>query len=154
MDGITGMRKVASRCSMADEDDDLDLARLLEKPKLNIERQRSFDERSHSELSINIRAIEGFESMYSPGGMRSGLNTPAWSARNSFETHPAIAEAWEALRRSLVHFRGQPVGTIAAVDHASEEVLNYDQVWFEICSSSSTLAAYFSFNFFLPCRWA
>jgi hypothetical protein len=27
-----------------------------------------------------------------------------------------------------VYFRGQPVGTIAAVDHASEEVLNYDQV--------------------------
>ncbi|KAH0468776.1 hypothetical protein IEQ34_002008 [Dendrobium chrysotoxum] len=129
MDGTSCIRKVASSCSMADEDDDLDLARLLDKPKLNIERQRSFDERSFSELSINIRAIDGFESLYSPGGIRSGLNTPAWSARNSFETHPTIAEAWEALRRSLVYFRGQPVGTIAAVDHASEEVLNYDQVF-------------------------
>ncbi|KAI0526753.1 hypothetical protein KFK09_002344 [Dendrobium nobile] len=98
MEGTSCIRKVASRCSMADEDDDVDLARLLDKPKLNIERQRSFDERSFSELSINIRAIDGFESLYSPGGIRSGLNTPAWSARNSFETHPTIAEAWEALR--------------------------------------------------------
>ena len=38
-----------------------------------------------------------------------------------------IAEAWETLRRSLVYFRGQPVGTIAALD-SSEEKLNYDQV--------------------------
>jgi hypothetical protein len=39
-----------------------------------------------------------------------------------------VNEAWEALRKSVVYFRGQPVGTIAATDHASEEVLNYDQV--------------------------
>lgn len=39
-----------------------------------------------------------------------------------------VADAWEALTRSIVYFRGQPVGTIAAYDHASEEVLNYDQV--------------------------
>ncbi|XP_020599156.1 probable alkaline/neutral invertase D [Phalaenopsis equestris] len=128
MDGIMGIRKVASHCSLVDGDD-LDLARLLDKPKLNIERQRSFDDRSLSELSINIRAVDAFDSMYSPGGIRSGFDTPASSARNSFEPHPMVAEAWEALRRSLVYFRGQPVGTIAAVDHASEEVLNYDQVF-------------------------
>ncbi|KAL4360436.1 hypothetical protein GQ457_04G000330 [Hibiscus cannabinus] len=39
-----------------------------------------------------------------------------------------VAEAWEALRRSLVYFRGQPVGTIAALDN-TEENLNYDQVF-------------------------
>jgi hypothetical protein len=38
-----------------------------------------------------------------------------------------VAEAWEALRRSLVYFRGEPVGTIAALDN-SEEQVNYDQV--------------------------
>ncbi|KAK8447354.1 hypothetical protein SEVIR_8G054000v4 [Setaria viridis] len=43
--------------------------------------------------------------------------------------HPLVNEAWEALRKSVVYFRGQPVGTIAATDHASEEVLNYDQVF-------------------------
>ncbi|KAM7493528.1 hypothetical protein LguiB_028137 [Lonicera macranthoides] len=40
-----------------------------------------------------------------------------------------VAEAWDSLRQSLVFFRDQPVGTIAAYDHASEEVLNYDQVF-------------------------
>nr|XP_019702957.1 alkaline/neutral invertase CINV2 [Elaeis guineensis]XP_029117846.1 alkaline/neutral invertase CINV2 [Elaeis guineensis] len=129
MDGTRelGLRKEETHCSMA-EAEDVNLTRLLGKPKLNIERQRSFDERSLSELSINVRGLDNFESMYSPG-FRSGLDTPASSARNSFEPHPMVAEAWEALQRSLVYFRGQPVGTIAAYDHASEEVLNYDQVF-------------------------
>ncbi|CAL9197786.1 unnamed protein product [Musa hybrid cultivar] len=111
------------------EIDDLSLSRLLNKPKLNIDRQRSFDERSLSELSINVRALEGYDSIYSPAGYRSGFDTPS-TARNSFEPHPMVAEAWDSLRRSLVHFRGQPVGTIAANDHGSEEILNYDQVVF------------------------
>ncbi|THU67719.1 hypothetical protein C4D60_Mb05t27680 [Musa balbisiana] len=123
-----GMRKVGSYSSMADGDD-LDLSRLPDRPKLPIERQRSCDERSMNELSINVRALESFDSLYSPGGMRSGFSTPASTARNPFEPHPIIAEAWEALRRSIVYFKGEPVGTIAAYDHASEEVLNYDQVF-------------------------
>ena len=120
-----GLRNVSSTCSIS-EMDDYDLSRLLDKPRLNIERQRSFDERSLSELSIGLTrgGYDNYETTYSPGG----LDTPASSARNSFEPHPMVAEAWEALRRSLVYFRGQPVGTIAAYDHASEEVLNYDQV--------------------------
>ncbi|KAI5077284.1 hypothetical protein GOP47_0007108 [Adiantum capillus-veneris] len=39
-----------------------------------------------------------------------------------------FAEAWDLLHKSLVMFRGKPVGTIAANDH-SEEALNYDQVF-------------------------
>lgn len=142
-----GMRKISSHCSIPDLDDS-DLLRLLEKPKLNIERQRSFDERSLSELSIGL-ARAGLDSYdtYSPGG-RSGFNTPASSTRNSFEPHPMVADAWESLRKSLVYFRGQPVGTIAAVDHQSEEVLNYDQV----NSSNYTEMSYSNFrgvfNFF------
>lgn len=122
-----GMRKISSHCSIS-EMDDFDLSRLLDKPRLNIERQRSFDERSLSELSIGLTraGVDNYD-VYSPGG-RSGFNTPASSARNSFEPHPMVADAWESLRKSLVYFRGQPVGTIAAVDHQAEEVLNYDQV--------------------------
>ena len=129
MEGF-GFRKVSSHASIADMDD-YGLLNLLDKPRLNIERQRSFDERSLSELSIGLPkgSVDNFESLYSPGG-RSGFDTPASSARNSFEPHPMVAEAWEALRRSMVYFRGQPVGTIGAYDHASEEVLNYDQVKF------------------------
>ncbi|KAF8104949.1 hypothetical protein N665_0165s0035 [Sinapis alba] len=111
--------RVNSQSSLSDVDD---LSRLLDRPRLNIERKRSFDERSFSEMGIMDSGIN------SPGG-RSGWETPASSTRNSFEPHPMVAEAWDALRRSLVHFRGQPVGTIAAYDHASEEVLNYDQVF-------------------------
>jgi hypothetical protein len=129
MDGHGGIRKIGSHASIA-EMDDFDLTRLLDKPRLNIERQRSFDERSLSELSVGFAraGLDNYDN-YSPGG-RSGFNTPASSARNSFEPHPMVADAWESLRKSLVHFRGQPVGTIAAVDHQSEEVLNYDQVNF------------------------
>ncbi|CAL5414386.1 unnamed protein product [Camellia sinensis] len=130
MDGTKeyGLRKVSSHCSIS-EMDDYDLSKLLDKPRINIERQRSFDERSVSELSIGLaRGLDNFESTYSPIG-RSTCDTPVSSARNSFDPHPMVADAWEALRRSLVFFRGQPVGTIAAYDHASEEVLNYDQVF-------------------------
>ena len=130
-----GLKKVSSHCSIS-EMDDFDLSRLLDKPRLNIERKRSFDERSFSDLSIGL-GKDYFESMHSPGG-RTGFDTPASSARNSFEPHPMVAEAWDALRRSMVHFRDQPVGTIAAYDHASEEVLNYDQVQNNLGSTCAT----------------
>lgn len=122
-----GLRAVGSHCSLS-EMDDLDLTRALDKPRLKIERKRSFDERSMSELSTGYTRHDGLhDSTYSPRG-RSVLDTPLSSARNSFEPHPMMAEAWEALRRSMVFFRGQPVGTLAAVDNTTDEVLNYDQV--------------------------
>ncbi|RLM64917.1 cytosolic invertase 1 [Panicum miliaceum] len=139
------MRKASSQASLADPDD-FDLTRLLNhKPRINVERQRSFDDRSLSELSLSGAGaggrggwggcgygagVESYESMYSPGGgLRSYCGTPASSTRLSFEPHPLVGEAWDALRRSLVSFRGQPLGTIAAVDHSAGEVLNYDQVF-------------------------
>lgn len=123
-----GLWHGGSNCSLPEADDN-DLFSLLDKPRLNIERQRSFDERSLSELSLGLTraALDNFESIYSPHG-RSGFDTPASLAQNSFEPHPMVSDAWEALRRSMVYLRGQPIGTIAAVDHASEEILNYDQV--------------------------
>jgi len=139
--GGPSILKVESSSSIH-EVDDLDFSRLHVKPRLNIERQRSFDERSLSELSIgaNLRAVDSYENLYSPVGMRSVLDTPASSAQGgSFEPHPMVAEAWEALRRSMVYLRGQPVGTIAAYDHASEEVLNYDQVFLIAFSFSMVL---------------
>lgn len=123
-----GLRNVSSVCSQLSDMDDYDFSRLHDKPRINIERKRSFDERSFSELSIGHSRIENFEYAHSSGG-RSGMDTPASSTRNSFEPHPMVADAWDSLRRSIVDFRGQPVGTVAACDHASEEVLNYDQVF-------------------------
>ena len=40
---------------------------------------------------------------------------------------PIFIEAWDSLRRSLVYFRGAPVGTIAALD-LTKDTLNYNQV--------------------------
>ncbi|KAB5557678.1 hypothetical protein DKX38_008587 [Salix brachista] len=39
-----------------------------------------------------------------------------------------VVDTSESLRRTLVYFRSQPVGTIAALDHSVEE-LNHDQVF-------------------------
>lgn len=122
-----GLRNVCSHCSIS-EMDDYDLSKLLEKRRINIERKRSLDDRSLSELSIGLlRGLDHFDSSYSL--LRSVVDSPASSGQNSFEPHPMVAEAWDALRRCTVFFRDQPVGTIAAYDHASEEVLNYDQVF-------------------------
>lgn len=51
-----------------------------------------------------------------------GVQTPV------SDSHPMMTDAWENLRRSLVYFRGKPVGTIAASD-SNEEALNYNQVF-------------------------
>lgn len=125
----SGLSNVNSHCSLA-EMDGYDMSKLKTKSKLNSERQRSYDERSLSELTSGLsKCLEGYEYAYSPG--RASAYSPACSAScewTSFEPHPIFVDAWESLRRCLVNFRGQPVGTIAACDHASEEVLNYDQV--------------------------
>ena len=134
------VKSMESLCSVA-EIEERDFSRLLERPPrpLNTERHRSCDERSLSELSIGLSPHHSFRNAdnsfrlmdhldvvftLSPG-RRSGFNTPR--SQNGFETHPMVDNAWEALRRSLVYFRGLPVGTIAALD-SSEENLNYDQV--------------------------
>lgn len=119
------------------EIEEIDFSKFMDRPTrpLNMDRQRSYDERSLSEISFSprysarntdyfSRNVDHLECVYSPS-RRSGLNTPM--SHHSFDPHPMVGEAWEALRRSLVHFRGRPVGTIAALDN-SEEELNYDQV--------------------------
>lgn len=107
---------------------------------MNPERQLSLDERSFADLSsLGLsphppsradNSYRVFDHVYSPS-RRSGINTPTSSFGGldmGLEPHPMIFEAWENLRRSLVSFRGQPVGTIAALDNNSDEKLNYDQV--------------------------
>lgn len=42
---------------------------------------------------------------------------------------PIEEEAWDLLRDSVVYYCGSPIGTIAANDPASSNVLNYDQVF-------------------------
>ncbi|KAL1541141.1 putative alkaline/neutral invertase F [Salvia divinorum] len=121
--------------------DEYDFSRFVDRPRLlNLERQRSCDERSLNDFPVGFsphpslradylgRAFDNPDSLYSPG-RRSGCNTPMSHfgyGMMASDPHPMIAEAWDDLRRALVYFRGQPVGTIAALD-SSDEKLNYDQ---------------------------
>lgn len=127
------LKSLDTLCPVA-EIGEIDFSKVLDKPRtLNIERQRSCDERSMSELSIGFspRQLFAKPDMFSRFGdhldspmQKSGLNTPRSLILDS---NSILPEAWEALRRSLVHFRGEPVGTIAAMED-SDEKLNYDQV--------------------------
>lgn len=78
--------------------------------------QDSLKNLDHSKIAENL------ESALPPSRMSSP------KASNSSQIQ---VEAWEALRRALIYFRGRPLGTIAAMD-PSEEVLNYNQVPFLI----------------------
>ena len=117
---------------VTNEIDDYDLLRLLDGTRpLNTERNIScaeiksfFGEMSNGHVHRN-NIDHNHEYVSSSPLRRSGFNTPR--SNGYYESHPMIADAWESLRRSMVYFRGQPVGTIAAVDHSVEE-LNYDQV--------------------------
>lgn len=48
---------------------------------------------------------------------------------NGMHRHTITDAAWEALKQSIVYFKGQPIGTLAAIDKSQAE-LNYDQVTF------------------------
>nr|XP_019705482.1 probable alkaline/neutral invertase F [Elaeis guineensis] len=101
----------------------------------HIERRMSYDQRTSSEPSAapgpsrhpfsNLPSIAE-DQEYSSASGSSCASTPR--ASDGGETHSVLAEGWEALKRSLVYFRGKPVGTIAALDH-TEEALNYNQVF-------------------------
>ena len=82
--------------------------------------------------------------MLSRGLLLSAQNTPQ-SAQASSEPHPMIDDAWEALRISLVYYRGNLVGTIVALD-PSEDELNYNQVLLFLKSISCHLLLYVSSN--------
>ncbi|XP_024523368.1 probable alkaline/neutral invertase B isoform X2 [Selaginella moellendorffii] len=76
-----------------------------------------------------VKSSECLEALMLSPSVRSTVSGGLFSPRiHSFEPHPMIGEAWEHLRRSIVYFRGNPVGTIAANDSV-EEVLNYNQVF-------------------------
>ncbi|KAG7586739.1 Glycosyl hydrolase family 100 protein [Arabidopsis thaliana x Arabidopsis arenosa] len=113
-----GIRAVNSVCSISELTDEDLLSRLLDRPRLKLERKKSYEE-----MSLSL-----YDSAHSLDG-RSGWDTPVFSMKDSSDLNPMVTEAWEALCRSQVYFREKPVGTIAAYDHASEDVLNYDQVF-------------------------
>lgn len=134
-------------------DNGIDFTKLLEvRPRpiraTQIESHKSLDERSLNDIISSglssprpprqletVKSSECLEALLSPSIRPSG-GTPR--EHHAFEPHPMIADAWEALRRSMVFFRAKPVGTIAALD-PTEDSLNYNQVcWlsFPCCVST------------------
>ncbi|PIA26885.1 hypothetical protein AQUCO_08600036v1 [Aquilegia coerulea] len=139
-----------STATAAEVVDDYDeFSRLGDRPRtLNMDRdrKRSMDERSLNDLTSSMgyspplhsaRNTEHFRFSDhldnvggSPAARRSGYNTPIAADHTPEPPPPIYNEAWEALRHSLVYFRGRAVGTIAALDTSeSEHKLNYDQVF-------------------------
>ncbi|MER3588461.1 MAG: alkaline invertase, partial [Mastigocladus sp. ERB_26_1] len=47
-------------------------------------------------------------------------------------------EAWEVLEKSIMYYKGRPVGTIAAID-STVDALNYDQCFIRDFVSSALL---------------
>jgi hypothetical protein len=126
---------------MSSTDNGFDFRFLDEKPRpiQPIDTRRSLDEKSFNDIlgpritrpSLQtVTSQSDLEGMVTPSS-RSASNTPRGSCLNTprhmFEPHPMTQDAWEALRRSLVYYKGSPVGTIAALD-PNEESLNYNQV--------------------------
>ncbi|XP_025015359.1 neutral/alkaline invertase 3, chloroplastic isoform X2 [Ricinus communis] len=64
------------------------------------------------------------ESLSTDGAVGIGRDTSHKVTIDSIED-----EAWDLLRSSVVHYCGSPIGTIAANDPTSSNVLNYDQVF-------------------------
>lgn len=132
-----GFIKNVDSSSSVPELEEIDFSKLTIRPRNFPDRQKSCDERSLFELGIGLsphapsrdNSQFNLDTVFSPG-KRSGLNTPIsqFGFGLNYDPNPIVAEAWTKLRESLVHFRGQPVGTIAAVDSSSDEKLNYDQV--------------------------
>lgn len=64
---------------------------------------------------------KGLNSNGAPGNTRDSISK---TGVDSIED-----EAWDLLRDSMVYYCGSPIGTIAANDPTSSNVLNYDQVF-------------------------
>jgi hypothetical protein len=62
------------------------------------------------------------------GGSQCSLHEETPTDTNASHRHAIAYAAWEALKRSIVYFRGQPIGTVAAIDKSQGAALNYDQV--------------------------
>ncbi|OAE22973.1 hypothetical protein AXG93_2717s1030 [Marchantia polymorpha subsp. ruderalis] len=124
--------------------DPIDLVKLMDVKHRQAggETHRSLDEKSFSEIMNfpetavrppraleTVKSSECLEGMVSPGiRANSSSSTSQPRPQTTFEPNAMISSAWEALRKSLVHFRGKPVGTLAACD-PTEDSLNYNQVF-------------------------
>ncbi|OAY38974.1 hypothetical protein MANES_10G057700v8 [Manihot esculenta] len=79
----------------------------------------------NGELTSNGAVKQGKESLPTDGGAL-GIGR---DASNKVTVDSIEDEAWNLLLNSVVYYCGSPIGTIAANDPTSSNVLNYDQVF-------------------------
>jgi hypothetical protein len=102
----------------------------------HIERHRScvvtLSDKELSDLQPR-RLLQTLDVSKSPGGgSQCSLHEETPADANASHKHATADAAWEALKRSIVYFRGQPIGTVAAIDKSQGAALNYDQVTFSV----------------------
>ncbi|TVU33562.1 hypothetical protein EJB05_25387 [Eragrostis curvula] len=107
------------------DDDNHDSSKIEKRTRMHhIERHRSCVV-TLSDIELNDLPSK------SPGGAGTQCSpreeTP--TDTNASHRHAITDVAWEALKKSMVYFRGQPIGTVAAIDKSQGAALNYDQVF-------------------------
>lgn len=109
---------------------------LWERKSQQIDRQRSCEdfmmgESFHHNGSASSQFLECLKTTESPEMVSSPSKRPtsnaSWVFHASLNQNHVVNEAWEMLRKSVVYFQGNMVGTVAALDQ-SVDTLNYDQV--------------------------
>ncbi|CAM0947363.1 unnamed protein product [Alopecurus aequalis] len=108
------------------EYDSLNLEQTTKLRSINLERYKSC---GVSKAILNRVEHDGPPTIEAGDTPKGSSITWAESTSDTSALHRHTVEAaWEALKGSIVHFRGQPIGTLAAVDESQAE-LNYDQVF-------------------------
>ncbi|GLT93304.1 hypothetical protein SLE2022_111030 [Rubroshorea leprosula] len=77
----------------------------------------------------NILEFEDLQQAKEEGLTSNGATDSATTNFRKVSVDPIEDEAWDLLRDSVVYYCGCPVGTIAANDPTSSNMLNYDQVF-------------------------
>ncbi|CAK7329320.1 unnamed protein product [Dovyalis caffra] len=71
-------------------------------------------------VSLPVNGIDSATNIFEKGG---------FTGKGKEDAESIEEEAWDLLRASVVHYCGNPIGTIAANDPNSTSILNYDQVF-------------------------
>ncbi|CAN6226939.1 unnamed protein product [Urochloa humidicola] len=122
-----------SKITELTDDANHDSPKLERRTRMHIERHKScvvtLSDMEQNDLQPR-RLLQTIETSKSPGGgSQCSLHEETPTDTHASHRH-AIADAfWEALKRSIVYFRGQPIGTVAALDKSQGAALNYDQVF-------------------------
>nr|CAB3448695.1 unnamed protein product [Digitaria exilis] len=123
---------IPSEITEMTEDANHDSPKLEKRTRMHhIERHRSCVV-TLSDMELNDsyprRLLQTLEVSKSPGGgSQCSLHEETPTDTNASHRHAIADAAWEALKRSIVYFRGQPIGTVAAIDKSQGAALNYDQ---------------------------